>query len=58
MTGSEQGSFSEASDLGKLTEINQTAGQTSRVKAYNHQTVSEYNFWQNQRKAAFVWAAL
>lgn len=52
------GSFSKALDLGKFTEINQNADQTSRVKAYNHQIVSEYNIWQNQGRVAFVWAAL
>ena len=52
------GSFSKALDLGKFTEINQNADQTSRVKAYNHQLVSEYNIWQNQTRVAFVWAAL
>lgn len=47
------GSFSKALDLGKFTEINQNADQTSRVKAYNHQLVSEYNIWQNQARVAF-----
>jgi len=42
-TSTERDSFSKALDFGKFTEINQNADQTSRVKAYNHQIVSEYN---------------
>jgi len=54
VTGTEQGSFSKASGLGKLTEINLAAAQTFRFKAYNHQVVSEYNLWHNHTRAAFV----